>query len=193
MLLIIDNYDSFTFNLVQRFGELAQKVNVFRNDEISINQIEALKPQAIIISPGPCTPREAGISNDVIKHFSGRIPILGVCLGHQCIGFVNGATIARAKRIMHGKTSAVYHHNLGMFKNLPNPVQVARYHSLIVSDLPPDFELTAWAEEDGEKIIMAMRHRHLPIESVQFHPESFLTEQGQQMLANFLQEYKVSL
>ena len=193
MLLIIDNYDSFTFNLVQRFGELAQKVNVFRNDEISINQIEDLNPQAIIISPGPCTPREAGISNEVIKHFSGRIPILGVCLGHQCIGFVNGATIARAKRIMHGKTSAVYHHNLGMFKNLPNPVQVARYHSLIVSDLPPDFELTAWAEEDGEKIIMAMRHRHLPIESVQFHPESFLTEQGQQMLANFLQEYKVSL
>lgn len=193
MLLMIDNYDSFTFNLVQYFGELAQKVNVFRNDEISINQIEALKPQAIIISPGPCTPREAGISNEVIKHFSGRIPILGVCLGHQCIGFVNGATIARAKRIMHGKTSAVYHHNLGMFKNLPNPVQVARYHSLIVSDLPPGFELTAWAEEDGEKIIMAMRHRHLPIESVQFHPESFLTEQGQQMLANFLQEYKVSL
>ena len=193
MLLIIDNYDSFTFNLVQRFGELAQKVNVFRNDEISINQIEDLNPQAIIISPGPCTPREAGISNEVIKHFSGRIPILGVCLGHQCIGFVNGATIARAKRIMHGKTSAVYHRNLGMFRNLPNPVQVARYHSLIVSDLPPGFELTAWAEEEGEKLIMAMRHRHLPIESVQFHPESFLTEQGQQMLANFLQEYKVSL
>lgn len=193
MLLIIDNYDSFTFNLVQRFGELAQKVNVFRNDEISINQIEDLNPQAIIISPGPCTPREAGISNEVIKHFSGRIPILGVCLGHQCIGFINGATIARAKRIMHGKTSAVYHRNLGMFRNLPNPVQVARYHSLIVSDLPPGFELTAWAEEEGEKLIMAMRHRHLPIESVQFHPESFLTEQGQQMLANFLQEYKVSL
>ena len=193
MLLIIDNYDSFTFNLVQRFGELAQKVNVFRNDEISINHIEDLNPQAIIISPGPCTPREAGISNEVIKHFSGRIPILGVCLGHQCIGFVNGATIARAKRIMHGKTSAVYHRNLGMFRNLPNPVQVARYHSLIVSDLPPGFELTAWAEEEGEKLIMAMRHRYLPIESVQFHPESFLTEQGQQMLANFLQEYKVSL
>ncbi len=193
MLLIIDNYDSFTFNLVQRFGELAQKVNVFRNDEISINQIEDLNPQAIIISPGPCTPREAGISNEVIKHFSGRIPILGVCLGHQCIGFINGATIARAKRIMHGKTSAVYHRNLGMFRNLPNPVQVARYHSLIVSDLPPGFELTAWAEEEGEKLIMAMRHRHLPIEGVQFHPESFLTEQGQQMLANFLQEYKVSL
>lgn len=193
MLLMIDNYDSFTFNLVQYFGEFGQKVNVFRNDEISISQIEELNPQAIIISPGPCSPREAGISNAAIKHFSGRIPILGVCLGHQCIGFINGATIARAKRIMHGKTSTVYHRGLGMFRDLANPLQVARYHSLIVSDLPADFELTAWAEEDGEKIIMAMRHRHLPIESVQFHPESFLTEQGQQMLANFLQEYKVSL
>ena len=193
MLLMLDNYDSFTFNLVQYFGELGQTVKVFRNDEITLPQIESLQPAAIIISPGPCTPAEAGISNDVIRHFSGKIPLLGVCLGHQCIGYVNGVQIKRAERIMHGKTSVVHHHNVGMFKNLPNLVLVARYHSLIVEALPSKFELTAWTEEDGQKIIMGMRHRSWAVESVQFHPESFLTEQGRQMLANFLQEYRVSL
>lgn len=188
MLLMIDNYDSFTYNLVQYFGELGQDVLVKRNDEISLAEIETLNPDYLVISPGPCTPKEAGISNAAITHFAGKIPLLGVCLGHQCIGDVFGGEVIRAGCVMHGKTSVIQHHNIGVFTGLPNPLTVTRYHSLVVSStsLPKEFEVTAWLEENGQEVIMGMRHKMLAVESVQFHPESFMTEQGYTLLANFL-------
>jgi anthranilate synthase component 2 len=190
MLLMIDNYDSFTYNLVQYFGELGQAVLVHRNDQITLAQIEQLQPDFLVVSPGPCTPNEAGISIAAIHHFAGKVPILGVCLGHQAIGQAFGGKIIRAKQVMHGKTSPVYHHNVGVFRDLPNPVETTRYHSLVIeqSTLPECLEVTAWTQ-DGEgdvDEIMGVRHKTLPIEGVQFHPESILTEQGHNMLQNFL-------
>jgi anthranilate synthase component 2 len=190
MLLMIDNYDSFTYNLVQYFGELGADVRVYRNDQITIEEIEALNPDKIVISPGPCTPNEAGISLDVIKHFAGKKPIMGVCLGHQSIGQAFGGDIVHASAIMHGKTSPVYHNNKSVFKGLNNPVESTRYHSLVIdkNTLPDCLEITAWTEtEDGEMDeIMGVQHKTLPIEGVQFHPESILTEQGHDLLKNFL-------
>ena len=185
MLLVIDNYDSFTYNLVQYLGELGAGPVVYRNDQIDIPKIKRLKPAQIVISPGPCTPKEAGISNEVIQTFSGKIPILGVCLGHQCIGHVYGGKIIRAARIMHGKTSPIYHTKKEIFKNIPNPFQATRYHSLLVDSksFPKELEITAWTKE-GE--IMGLRHRHYPVWGVQFHPESILTESGKNILQNFL-------
>ncbi|MCS7016282.1 MAG: aminodeoxychorismate/anthranilate synthase component II [Gemmatales bacterium] len=187
-IVVIDNYDSFTYNLVQRLGELDNRleVRVFRNDQITIKELEALAPTHIIISPGPCTPREAGISNDVIRHFAPRTPILGVCLGHQCIGHVFGGEIVRNYRIMHGKTSLIYHDGRGVFVGLSNPFEATRYHSLVIRRETwnhPDFELSAWTAE-GE--IMGIRHKRWPLHGVQFHPESFLTVEGPKLLANFL-------
>jgi anthranilate synthase component 2 len=186
MLLMIDNYDSFTYNLVQYFGELEQEVRVYRNDEITLDEISALAPRHIVISPGPCTPNEAGISVPLIRNFADRIPILGVCLGHQAIGQAFGGKIVHAKEVMHGKTSAITHTSSGVFRDLPNPLQATRYHSLVIerSTLPECLEVTAWSP-DGE--IMGVRHRELPLEGVQFHPESILTERGHALLANFLQ------
>ncbi|WP_373975720.1 aminodeoxychorismate/anthranilate synthase component II [Chitinibacter sp. SCUT-21] len=188
MLLMIDNYDSFTYNLVQYFGELGQDVHVHRNDEISIEQIEALNPKYLVISPGPCSPLEAGISVPAIKHFAGKLPIMGVCLGHQSIGEAFGGKIIHAKTLMHGKVSPVIHNDIGMFKDIPSPVTVTRYHSLAIEreSLPDCLEVTAWTE-DGE--IMGVRHKTLAIEGVQFHPESILTEHGHKMLENFLKEW----
>ena len=185
MVIIIDNYDSFTYNLVQQIGAFGAQLEVFRNDTVSIDEIEDKKPDHIIISPGPCTPREAGISGDVIKRFTGKIPILGVCLGHQCIAHVYGADVVRARRLMHGKTSMISHDGKTIFKNLSNPFEATRYHSLIVKeDTLPDFlEVTARAEQDE---IMGIRHKNFPLEGVQFHPESFLTEEGPKLLKNFL-------
>lgn len=189
MLLMIDNYDSFTYNLAQYFGELGQEVVVQRNDAISIAQIEALAPEYIVISPGPCTPKEAGISNAVIAHFAGKVPLLGVCLGHQCMVDVFGGEVVRANQVMHGKTSQIVHNGRGVFTGLPNPLTVTRYHSLVANPavLPEDFELTAWLDEPQGRVVMGMKHRSLPIEGVQFHPESFMTEGGHIMLKNFLQ------
>jgi anthranilate synthase component 2 len=186
MLLMIDNYDSFTYNLVQYFAELGEEVVVHRNDEISLNQIEALQPQYIVISPGPCTPNEAGISIPTIKQFAGRIPILGVCLGHQSIGQAFGGKIINAKQLMHGKTSAIHHLNTSVFRGLTNPFIATRYHSLVIEreSLPDCIEITAWTD-DGE--IMGVRHKTLAVEGVQFHPESILTEHGHDMLKNFLE------
>jgi anthranilate synthase/aminodeoxychorismate synthase-like glutamine amidotransferase len=189
MILLIDNYDSFTYNLVQRLGELnaAVDVRVYRNDEITPEKIEELKPERIIISPGPCTPREAGISNDVIRRFAPTVPTLGVCLGHQCIGHVFGGEVIRNYRIMHGKTSPIFHDGEGVFKGLSNPFEATRYHSLVIrreSFNNPDFVVTAWTEE-GE--IMGVRHRTWPLHGVQFHPESFLTTEGPRLLQNFLE------
>lgn len=192
MLLMIDNYDSFTYNLVQYFAELGQEVLVKRNDEISITEIEQLNPKYLVISPGPCTPKEAGISNEVIMHFAGKIPLLGVCLGHQCIADVFGGKVKRAGRVMHGKTSLISHANKGVFSGLPNPLQVTRYHSLVV-ELPENFELTAWFEEGGEQVVMGMRHCQMAVEGVQFHPESFMSEAGYHLLANFLHESRALL
>ena len=188
MLLMIDNYDSFTYNLLQYFGELGQKVSVKRNDEISLKEITQLAPEFIVISPGPCTPQEAGISVDVIREFAGKIPILGVCLGHQCMAEALGGKVVRAKKVMHGKTSLIQHNNQGIFANIPNPLRVSRYHSLVVDKqtLPADLEITAWLEEEGEQVIMGMRHKQLAIEGLQFHPESFMSEAGHELLANFL-------
>ena len=190
MLLMIDNYDSFTYNLVQYFGELGTDIRVFRNDEISLEEIEAMAPEKIIISPGPCTPHEAGISVPVIKHFAGSVPILGVCLGHQSIGEAFGGKIIRAKRVMHGKISAIHHEGKGVFKNIDNPFNATRYHSLVIEyeSLPDCLELTSWTEnEDGSlEEIMGVRHKTLAVEGVQFHPESILSEHGHQMLKNFL-------
>ena len=190
MLLMIDNYDSFTYNLVQYFGELGQEVKVYRNDEITIEEIEQLKPEFIVISPGPCTPNEAGISIEVIKQFSGKIPMLGVCLGFQSMVQAYGGNIIGAKEIMHGKVSPVYHTSQGVFTNLKNPLDATRYHSLVAeqSSLPDCFEITAWTNEDNGDIdeIMGIRHKEFEIEGVQFHPESILTEQGHEMLDNFL-------
>lgn len=190
MLLIIDNYDSFTYNLYQYFCELGCETQVVRNDAITLEQIEILAPDAIVISPGPCTPNEAGISLKVIEHFMGRLPLLGVCLGHQAIAQVLGGSVVRADKVMHGKTSAIEHNNLGLFKGLNNPLTVTRYHSLIVerTSLPACLQETAWTVDiDGNpNEIMGYRHKNLPIEGVQFHPESIKTEQGHEILSNFL-------
>jgi len=185
MLLMIDNYDSFTYNLVQYLGELGQDVLVYRNDEIDLAKVAKLKPDHIVISPGPCTPNEAGISVPLIKEFAGRIPLLGVCLGHQSIGQAFGGNIVHAKQLMHGKTSLIYHNDVGVFKGLPNPYTATRYHSLVIekASLPDCLEITAWTE-DGE--IMGVRHKTLAVEGVQFHPESILTEYGHELLNNFL-------
>jgi len=185
MLLMIDNYDSFTYNLVQYFGELGQEVIVRRNDEIDLAGVEALHPDHIVISPGPCTPAEAGISVPLIQAFAGRVPILGVCLGHQAIGQAFGGRIVHARELMHGKTSLIHHKGVGVFTGLPSPFTATRYHSLVIEreSLPECLEITAWTD-DGE--IMGVRHKTLPVEGVQFHPESILTEYGHEMLANFL-------
>ena len=192
MLLMIDNYDSFTYNLVQYFGELGADVQVYRNDQISIEKIEALAPAHLVISPGPCTPNEAGVSIAAIEHFAGKLPILGVCLGHQSIGQAFGGKIVHAKQIMHGKTSMVKHSDVGVFKGLNNPFEATRYHSLVIEQdsLPDCLEVTAWTEtEDGEvDEIMGVRHKELQIEGVQFHPESILTQHGHDMLKNFLEQ-----
>ena len=191
MLLMIDNYDSFTYNVVQYLGELGADVQVFRNDEISIAEIEKLAPSKIVISPGPCTPTEAGVSLAVIEHFKGKIPILGICLGHQSIGQAFGGKIIRAGQVMHGKTSPVFHHNSGVFTGLNNPLVSTRYHSLVIDkeSLPDCLEITAWTEnQDGSmEEIMGVRHKTLEIEGVQFHPESILSEQGHELLRNFLE------
>jgi anthranilate synthase component 2 len=185
MLLMIDNYDSFTFNLVQYFGELGEDVRTFRNDEITLAEITALKPDRICISPGPCTPNEAGISVPILKEFAGKLPILGVCLGHQAIGAAFGGRVIRAKQVMHGKTSVIHHTGVGVFKDLPNPYTVIRYHSLAIEreSLPDCLEVTSWTD-DGE--IMGVRHKAFQIEGVQFHPESILSEHGHALLKNFL-------
>ena len=187
MLLMIDNYDSFTYNLVQYFGELGEKVKVFRNDEITVEQIGLMKPDHLVISPGPCSPAEAGISVAAIREFAGKIPILGVCLGHQSIGAAFGGKIVHAQRLMHGKTSPVHHNDVGVFRGLPNPLTCTRYHSLAIerASLPECLEVTAWTE-DGE--IMGVRHKTLAVEGVQFHPESILTEHGHDLLKNFLEQ-----
>lgn len=190
MLLMIDNYDSFTYNLVQYFGELGADVQVHRNDKITIADIEALNPDKIVISPGPCTPNEAGISLKVIEHFAGKKPILGVCLGHQSIGQAFGGEIIHANEIMHGKTSPIFHNNNSVFKGLNNPFNATRYHSLVINKdtLPDCFEVTAWTQKDDGSLdeIMGVQHKVLAIEGVQFHPESILTEQGHALLKNFL-------
>jgi anthranilate synthase component 2 len=187
MLLMIDNYDSFTYNLVQYFGELGEDVKVVRNDEATVEQIAAMNPQWIVVSPGPCTPNEAGVSVPVIRRFAGEIPLLGVCLGHQSIGQAFGGRIVHAKELMHGKVSPIHHQNAGVFQGLPNPLTATRYHSLVIEreSLPDCLEVTAWTD-DGE--IMGVRHKKLHVEGVQFHPESVLTERGHDLLANFLKE-----
>ncbi|AUM63189.1 aminodeoxychorismate/anthranilate synthase component II [Brevibacillus sp. 7WMA2] len=188
MIIMIDNYDSFTYNLVQFVGELGEELRVFRNDKITLEEIENMNPDYLMISPGPCTPNEAGISMDVVRHFAGKIPIFGVCLGHQSIGQVFGGKIVRADRLMHGKTSEVLHDGKTIFASIPSPFQAARYHSLVIQEesIPEELEITARTPE-GE--IMAIRHRELPIEGVQFHPESIITQYGKQMLKNFLTAY----
>jgi anthranilate synthase/aminodeoxychorismate synthase-like glutamine amidotransferase len=192
MILLIDNYDSFTYNLVQRLGEIDPKIEleVHRNDKITVVEVETKRPTHIIVSPGPCTPREAGVSNDVIRTFAPKIPILGVCLGHQCTGFVFGGEVVRAGRVMHGKTSMIHHDGQGVYRGLPNPFEATRYHSLIIKNgtVPPDFIVTAWTDDPGvEREIMGVRHKTWPIEGVQFHPESFLTgDAGIQILRNFI-------
>ena len=185
MILMIDNYDSFTYNLVQYLGELGADLRVYRNDCITIAEIEEMQPEKIVISPGPCTPKEAGISVDLIRHFAGKIPILGVCLGHQCIAYAFGGSIIRAKKLMHGKTSMIYHDQRAIYRGLSNPFEATRYHSLIAerSSLPNCFEISAWTEED----IMGIRHKEFILEGVQFHPESILTKEGKQLLNNFLE------
>jgi len=187
MLLLIDNYDSFTYNLFQYLSELGQDVRVARNDKITIEEIEKLEPERIVVSPGPSTPQRAGISNDVIRHFGPRLPLLGVCLGHQCIGHVYGGTVGRAKAVMHGKSSLVHHRSEGVLAGLPNPFSAIRYHSLAVSPegLPDCLEVTAWTD-DGT--VMGLRHRQHPVEGVQFHPESFMTPVGKDLLRNFLKK-----
>ena len=193
MLLMIDNYDSFTYNLVQYFGELGAEVQVHRNDQITVDAVAALKPQQIVLSPGPCTPNEAGICLELIERLQGQFPILGVCLGHQSIGQAFGGTVKRARQVMHGKTSPVHHAGQGVFAGLPSPFTATRYHSLIVDTvgLPDCFEITAWTQHEDGRIdeIMGLRHKTLPIEGVQFHPESILTEHGHAMLKNFLEQH----
>ena len=194
MLLMIDNYDSFTYNVVQYFGELGADVQVYRNDEITVEEIEALNPDHLVISPGPCTPNEAGVSVAAIKYFTGKLPILGICLGHQSIGQAFGGTIIRAKQVMHGKTSPVYHNDNGVFSGLNNPVEVTRYHSLVIDQktLPDCLEITSWTQDEAGQLdeIMGVRHKTYDIEGVQFHPESILTDQGHELLANFLKRTK---
>lgn len=189
MLLIIDNYDSFTYNLYQYFCELGVEVLVRRNDALTLSDIETLAPAHLVISPGPCTPDQAGISLAAIRHFAGSVPILGVCLGHQAMGQAFGARVVRARQVMHGKTSAIRHDDRGVFRSLANPLTVTRYHSLVIApaSLPTEFEVSAWSERDGKQDeIMGIRHRTLPLEGVQFHPESILSQQGHQLLQNFL-------
>ncbi|HVP51041.1 MAG TPA: aminodeoxychorismate/anthranilate synthase component II [Terriglobales bacterium] len=189
MVFVLDNYDSFTYNLVQYLGELGEEIVVRRNDQVSIGEIEAMHPGRIVLSPGPCTPQEAGISIEVIRHFAGKLPILGVCLGHQAIGAAFGGNIVRARNLMHGKTSQVEHDGRTIFQGIPSPVTCTRYHSLIVeeSTLPPVLQISARAtERDGSTVIMGVRHRHAAVEGVQFHPESVLTHSGKQIVANFL-------
>ncbi|MEN0104934.1 MAG: aminodeoxychorismate/anthranilate synthase component II [Pseudomonas sp.] len=192
MLLMIDNYDSFTYNVVQYLGELGAEVKVVRNDELTVAEVEALKPERIVVSPGPCTPSEAGISIEAIEDFGGKLPILGVCLGHQSIGQAFGGDVVRARQVMHGKTSAVYHNNTGVFEGLNNPLTVTRYHSLVVKleTLPDCLEVTAWTQHADGSVdeIMGLRHKTLNIEGVQFHPESILSEQGHELFANFLKQ-----
>ncbi len=192
MLLMLDNYDSFTYNVVQYLGELGADVKVVRNDELSVAEIEALQPERIVVSPGPSTPNEAGVSLELIRHFAGKLPILGVCLGHQSIGQAFGGEVVRARQVMHGKTSPVFHKDLGVFAGLNNPLTVTRYHSLVVrrESLPDCLEVTAWTQrEDGSlDEIMGLRHKSFHIEGVQFHPESILTEQGHELFANFLKQ-----
>ncbi|MBD8805384.1 MULTISPECIES: aminodeoxychorismate/anthranilate synthase component II [Pseudomonas syringae group] len=192
MLLMIDNYDSFTYNVVQYLGELGADVKVIRNDELTIAQIEALNPERIVVSPGPCTPNEAGVSLEVINHFAGKLPILGVCLGHQSIGQAFGGDVVRARQVMHGKTSPVIHEDQGVFEGLNHPLVVTRYHSLVVKldTLPDALEVTAWTAHDDGSVdeIMGLRHKTLNVEGVQFHPESILTEQGHELFANFLKQ-----
>lgn len=188
MILMIDNYDSFTYNLVQYMGEMGREIRVVRNDEITLAEIDTLQPDMIVVSPGPCTPNEAGVSLDVIQHFAGKIPVLGVCLGHQSIGQAFGGKVIRAERLMHGKTSPVHHDGQGVNAGMPNPFQATRYHSLIVEKetLPDCLEVTSWTAE-GE--IMGLRHKEYAVEGVQYHPESIMTEQGKQLILNFIEAY----
>ena len=189
MVLVIDNYDSFTYNLVQYLGELGANVEVRRNDQVTVSEIEAMRPERIVISPGPCTPHEAGISIDLIRHLAGKVPILGVCLGHQAIGEAFGGRVVRAPHIMHGKTSSIVHDNKTVFQGLPMPMTATRYHSLIVEEenLPAELEVSAWTrEKDGVRTIMGLRHKKYPVEGVQFHPESVLTDAGKKLVENFL-------
>ena len=189
VVFVLDNYDSFTYNLVQYLGELGQQIEVRRNDEVTVADIEAMHPERILVSPGPCTPHDAGISIDLIRHFAGKVPILGVCLGHQAIGAAFGGQVVRAKTLMHGKTSAVEHDGRTIFSGVESPMTATRYHSLIVreEDLPRDFEVSAWTrDQGGTRVIMGLRHRQFPVEGVQFHPESVLTCHGKQLIANFL-------
>lgn len=192
MILMIDNYDSFTWNLVQYLGELGARVEVARNDEISVDEVRRLRPERIVISPGPCTPNEAGVSLEVVRALAGEVPILGVCLGHQTIGQVFGGRVVRARQVMHGKTSPIRHRGQGVFAGLPEPLEATRYHSLIVEleSLPEELEITAWTEGPHGAIdeIMGLRHRRLPVEGVQFHPESILTSSGHDLLRNFLEQ-----
>jgi anthranilate synthase/aminodeoxychorismate synthase-like glutamine amidotransferase len=189
VVFVLDNYDSFTYNLVQYIGELGAEVEVRRNDRVTIAEVEAMRPERIVVSPGPCTPHEAGISIELIRHFAGKTPVLGVCLGHQAIGEAFGARVVRAPHLMHGKTSAVLHDNRTVFKGLPMPMTATRYHSLIVEaeGLPSDLEVSAWTtEKDGTRTIMGLRHRQYPVEGVQFHPESVLTDAGKKLVENFM-------
>jgi anthranilate synthase/aminodeoxychorismate synthase-like glutamine amidotransferase len=189
MVFVLDNYDSFTYNLVQYLGELGADVEVRRNDQVTVAEVEAMHPERIVVSPGPCTPQEAGISIDLIRHFTGRVPVLGVCLGHQALGAAFGGEVVRAPHLMHGKTSEVQHDGKTIFCSLPSPMTATRYHSLIVSEkgLPAELEVSAWTtEKDGSRTIMGLRHKKFPIEGVQFHPESVLTDQGRRMMENFL-------
>ncbi len=194
MLLMIDNYDSFTYNIVQYFGELGVQVQVHRNDQITIEEIEVMAPKYLVISPGPCTPNEAGISVAAIKHFAGKIPMLGVCLGHQSIGQAFGGKIVHAGSVMHGKTSMVFHKDAGVFKGLSNPLEATRYHSLVIekNSVPDCLEVTAWTQSEAGELdeIMGVRHKDMAIEGVQFHPESILTQHGHDMLKNFLEQHK---
>ena len=191
MIFVLDNYDSFTYNLVQYIGELGADVEVRRNDQTTVAEVDAMQPERVVISPGPCTPHEAGISVDLIRHFAGKIPVLGVCLGHQAIGEAFGGRVVPAANLMHGKTSAVVHDNKTVFRGLPMPMTATRYHSLIVEekDLPVDLEVSAWTtEKDGSRTIMGLRHRRYPVEGVQFHPESVLTDAGKKLVENFLKQ-----
>ncbi len=189
MLVLIDNYDSFTYNLVQLIGQVAPTLTmrVFRNDKVSVEQVEALKPTHLVISPGPCTPKEGGVSNDLIRHFGPTIPTLGVCLGHQCIGYVSGALVERAAKLMHGKTDRIHHDGKTLYTGIPNPFTATRYHSLIIRNgtLPAEFEISAWTHDEE---IMGLRHKTWPLEGVQYHPESFLTEHGEKLIGNFLRK-----
>jgi anthranilate synthase/aminodeoxychorismate synthase-like glutamine amidotransferase len=193
VVFVLDNYDSFTYNLVQYIGELGAQVEVRRNDEVTVAEIEAMHPERIVVSPGPCTPQEAGISIDLIRHFAGpvpyKVPVLGVCLGHQAIGAAFGGRVVRAKTLMHGKTSQVEHDGKTIFSGLPSPMTATRYHSLIVAEdgLPTDLQVSAWtSDKDGTRVIMGLRHKKFPVEGVQFHPESVLTDEGKKLVANFL-------